>query len=65
MAAVVRALLWLLFIVAPGGVFLLPLLVGDAVARRKRQQASKPKGTDLVTSGVPVDPPIAAPVSGH
>jgi hypothetical protein len=29
-------LLWIVFIVAPGGVFLLPLLVGDAMARRKK-----------------------------
>lgn len=36
--AFVRAILWVLLVVAPGGVFLLPLLLGDAVARRKRQE---------------------------
>jgi hypothetical protein len=42
-AFVVRALLWILLIVAPGGVLLLPFLVGDEMARRKRaQRDSKP-----------------------
>jgi hypothetical protein len=40
---VVRAILWVVLIVAPGGIFLLPLLAGDAMARKRRaQQASSP-----------------------
>lgn len=34
-----RALLWIVFIVAPGGVLLLPLLVGGTLARRKKAAA--------------------------
>ena len=34
--AFVRVLLWIVFIVVPGGVLLLPLLVRDAMARRKK-----------------------------
>jgi hypothetical protein len=45
--AFVRAILWVLFIVAPGGVFLLPLLIGDAVARRKREE--KPGAVGLAS----------------
>jgi hypothetical protein len=37
--AFVRALLWIAFIVVPGGVFLLPLLLGDAALRRKKLDA--------------------------
>jgi hypothetical protein len=45
--AFVRAILWVLFIVAPGGVFLLPLLIGDAVARRKREEMSRGLGQSV------------------
>jgi hypothetical protein len=44
----VRALLWIVLIVAPGGVLLLPFLVGDEVARRKR--AERAAGPDLTPS---------------
>ena len=65
-ALVLRAVLWVLFIVAPGGVFLLPLLVGDAVARRKRAAAQNPvDAASSVQMGSTVDPPLAAPASGH
>ena len=51
-AFVVRALLWVIMIVAPGGIFLLPLLVGDSVARRRREErASKPDLAPLGASG--------------
>jgi hypothetical protein len=66
-AVVVRAILWVLLIVAPGGVFLLPLLLGDAVARRKREEAGKrAERTDGVSKVThTVDPQLAAPASGH
>jgi hypothetical protein len=52
--AFVRAILWVLLVVAPGGVFLLPLLVGDAVARRKRQeQATGVGGPSVGVSAAP------------
>jgi hypothetical protein len=36
---IVRALLWTLLVLAPGGVLLLPLLVGDALTQRKKRDA--------------------------
>jgi hypothetical protein len=65
---VIRALLWVLLIVAPGGVFLLPLLVGDAMARRKRDVGDDGRSAGTTTSVHTVDsvdPRLAAPASGH
>lgn len=41
MPLVVRAILWVLLVVAPGGVLLLPFLIRDA----RRRAASIPDGT--------------------
>jgi hypothetical protein len=43
-------LLWVVFIVAPGGVFLLPLLVGDAMARRKKAAPGVKPGPALLAA---------------
>ncbi|HEX4338193.1 MAG TPA: hypothetical protein VH062_19930 [Polyangiaceae bacterium] len=56
MSPFVRALLWIVMVVAPGGVFLLPLLVGDAVARRRKQENG-------VTSRVAVPPQAESTVA--
>jgi hypothetical protein len=54
-ASVLRALLWIVVLVAPGGLFLLPLLVGDAMVQRKRRaQDSVPDG-----AGLPVPSPLS------
>lgn len=41
-ALIVRAILWVLLIVAPGGILLLPLLVGDAAMRRRKRESQPP-----------------------
>jgi len=38
MAQALRVLLWTAVIVAPGGVFLLPLLAADALRQRERRE---------------------------
>jgi hypothetical protein len=48
-----RALLWLVILLVPGGLFLFALLAADAAARRFRETAAAPKA-DLA----------AAPLSG-
>jgi hypothetical protein len=52
--AFVRALLWIAFIVVPGGVFLLPLLLGDAALRRKKVDASTVAANVAPASAHPV-----------
>jgi len=57
---ILRGLLWLLIVLAPGGMLLLPLLVGDAVAQRRKRAAQdslagvasvQPMATPLPASG--------------
>ena len=47
-----RALLWLVIILVPGGLFLFVLLAADAAARRFREAAATPKA-DLA-AGAPL-----------
>jgi len=63
-----RIVLWIIMIVAPGGVFLLPFLVGDAVAQRRRREAAQAKHGGAPASAVTVsadahDHGVAAPCS--
>jgi hypothetical protein len=60
-----RAILWILLIVAPGGVFLLPLLVGDSVVRRRRKEAAAKKAAEASTA-IPADAHVvSASMSGR
>lgn len=62
-AMIVRALLWTLLVIAPGGVLLLPLLVGDAMAQRKKR-GSLDSMPDVALPGVEAVPALeAAPLS--
>ncbi len=62
MPLVIRAVLWVLMVIAPGGVFLLPLLVGDEVARRRREaRTSKPDGIPVRAAGAVDRTPVPVP----
>jgi hypothetical protein len=65
-----RIVLWIIMIVAPGGVFLLPFLVGDAVAQRRRRDAAAakhggaPAGVAAMSAGTDAhEHAVAAPCS--
>jgi len=57
-ALFVRALLWLLLIVAPGGIFLLPFLVGDAVARRRKEHSADKPADEPPPSSARIQAPV-------
>ncbi|HEX7670019.1 MAG TPA: hypothetical protein VF395_10565 [Polyangiaceae bacterium] len=61
MTAFVRAILWVLLVIAPGGVFLLPLLVGDAVARRKQKEKATGVGGPSGAVSVAVPASVRSP----
>jgi len=61
-AGFVRVILWVLLVIAPGGIFLLPLLLGDAMARRRRVPQESIADVGSVVARVD---PVATPVSGR
>lgn len=65
MAPFIRVILWVLLVVAPGGVFLLPLLVGDAVAKRKRDAKAEPGKAPTAAAPVRANPGLPAPAGGE